>query len=380
MTTNDTPSTDVPDSENGTTTGTQRITCSNCGASLTFTPGTTHLSCRYCGTENEIAVSTPETIVENDYVSFLEGARNEPGNCEELHTVTCKSCGAATTLKPNVTSDTCPFCGTPLIVQNAQTLSVIKPRYLLPFKIERQQAHTAFRTWIAKQWFAPNDLKRHADTADKINGLYIPYWTYDSSTTSGYTGRRGTNHMQSYTAVVNGRRVTRTRTVIHWSPVSGQVHTSFDDVLIVATTSLPEKYAAKLEPWDLNSLVDFNESFLAGFRTETYRVDVKEGFERAKAVMDKTIREAIRRDIGGDHQQISTVNTSYDNITFKHLLLPIWISAYRYRGKVYRFMVNGRTGEVQGERPWSVVKITLAIAGGLAMLAGAWFLLQPYMQ
>lgn len=359
---------------------TDSIACSNCGASLTYLPGTVHLSCQYCGTDNEIAVTTPETIIENDYLAFLADTQPAAADQEQVHTVACTSCGASTTLKPNVTSDNCPFCDTPLVLKNEQTLSIIKPRYLLPFKIDRQEAHTAFRSWILKRWFAPNDLKRYADHIDKINGLYIPYWTYDSKTASRYTGRRGTNHTQTYTTVVNGKRVTRSRTVIHWTPVSGHIDKLFDDVLIVATLSLPEKYAARLEPWDLDNLIDFNESFLAGFRTETYRVDLKDGFERAKVIMDTAIRQAIKRDIGGDHQQITSVSTTFDDITFKHILLPIWISAYRYNNKPFRFMINGRTGEVQGERPWSVVKITLAVAGGIAVLAGAWYFLHPYLQ
>jgi hypothetical protein len=39
----------------------------------------------------------------------------------------------------------------------------------------------------------------------------------------------------------------------------------------------------------------------------------------------------------------------------------VWISAYRYRDRTFRFIVNARTGQVQGERPWSVLKVTLAV-------------------
>jgi LSD1 subclass zinc finger protein len=358
--------------------GLDSIACSGCGAPLAFAPGTTALKCNHCGAENSIATTIPETIIETDFRTFLADQQTNSDQLTELHTIACSSCGASTTLAPNTRSDTCPFCGSPIAVAADQVRSQIRPRYLLPFSVTLPQAQSAFRTWITKRWFAPNDLKRYGQSAEKLAGIYIPYWTYDSATSSAYTGRRGTNHTQSYSTVENGRRVTRTRTVIHWTTVSGRVDRSFDDVLVIASSSLPEKYASKLEPWDLGNLVEFNENFLAGFRTETYRIDLAGGFEKAKTVMDKAIRESIRRDIGGDHQQITSVSTAFDNITFKHILLPIWLSAYRYRGKVYRFMVNGRTGEVQGERPWSIAKITIAAAGGLALLAGAWYLLQPY--
>jgi len=258
--------------------------------------------------------------------------------------------------------------------------SQVKPAYLLPFSIDLQKAHQVFECWIAKRWFAPDDLKRNAANRDAMTGLYIPYWTYDSQTESSYSGQRGTNHTEHYSTVENGKRVTRSRTVIRWRPVHGRVGHFFNDVLIVASKSLPEKYAARLEPWDLENLKEFNGSFLAGFKTETYRVGLEEGYEKAKGIMDSTIRELIKRDIGGDHQRIASVNTSYSGITFKHILLPIYLSAYRYKGKVFRFMVNGRTGEVQGERPWSVIKITLAVVGAAALLGTAWYLLQPYLQ
>ena len=149
---------------------------------------------------------------------------------------------------------------------------------------------------------------------------------------------------------------------------------AFDDVLVNASKSLPEKLANELEPWDLHELKAFNEQFLTGFVTEQYQIDVKEGFEKAKVRMESVIRGTVNKSIGGDVQQITSLNTTYNDITFKHILLPIWLSAFRYSEKVYRFMINGRTGEVQGERPYSWMKITGAILGGLAVIGTAIFL------
>jgi len=233
-------------------------------------------------------------------------------------------------------------------------------------------------------WFAPNDLKKYADTTDKLNGMYIPYWTYDSETESSYSGERGTNYTttESYTAFENGKSVTRTRTVtrISWTYVSGTVNNSFDDILVLASNSLPEKYTNALEPWDVENLTAYSDKFLSGFRTESYQVDVKSGFEKSKVIMEAGIRNSICSDIGGDHQRIGSVNTTYNNITFKHILLPVWLSAYRYHEKVFRFMINGRTGEVQGERPYSTIKIVLAVLAVIAIGVGIYFGAQYYHQ
>src|SRR5690606_1805668 len=133
------------------------------------------------------------------------------------------------------------------------------------------------------------------------------------------------------------RRVKRTR----WRWASGQVSNEFDDVLVLASTSLPVKHAEELEPWDLENLTTFREEYLSGFRAESYHVELDKGFDRAKQIMDEAIRATIRRDIGGDHQRIHSVQSQYDDITFKHILLPIWISAYRFQDRTFRFLVNG---------------------------------------
>jgi hypothetical protein len=242
---------------------------------------------------------------------------------------------------------------------------VLKPKSLLPFKIEQKKGFSLFKDWIHSLWFAPNDLKKMAENHEKLTGIYLPYWTYDCRTETDYTGQRGDDYYvnETYTAVENGRSVVRTRQVrrTRWQFASGRVHNTFDDVLVTGSHSLPTEYCQALEPWDLKDLVPFDEKYLSGFRAESYQVDVKAGFEIAMKRMDSTIRSTVCHDIGGDHQRIDSLDVRYDDITFKHILLPIWLSAYRYKGKVYRFMVNGCTGEVQGERPYSWIKITFAV-------------------
>jgi predicted RNA-binding Zn-ribbon protein involved in translation (DUF1610 family) len=356
----------------------QKFPCRECGAFLVFSPGSMHLKCPYCGTENEIE-SSVEVIEEIDYNSFISSSVMQAEK-QQIAVVKCTSCGAESSLKPNVTSDDCPFCGTALVVSSGSLCTVLKPKSLLPFKVDQKSGFKLFKDWLNAIWFAPNDLKRFAQNHEKLNGMYIPYWTFDCDTYSKYTGERGDNYTTSetYTTVENGKQVTRTRQVVkvRWRSASGSVRNKFDDVLVIASHSLPNNYTRELEPWDTKNLVPFNEKYLSGFRTESYQVDVRAGFEEAKQIMDSTIRTTICRDIGGDHQRIHSVNTTYNHITFKHVLLPIWLSAYRYKDKVYRFMVNGRTGEVQGERPYSWIKIALAILAFILLVCLILFVTQ----
>jgi hypothetical protein len=248
----------------------------------------------------------------------------------------------------------------------------------LPFEISNEQAREAYRNWLNKLWFAPSELKRYARDDTSLNGVYIPYWTYDSDTATAYRGQRGDVYYvtQRYTSVENGRRVRRTRRVpkVRWTPVSGRTSRHFDDVLVGATKTLPRKITDWLEPWDLQNLVSYTEAYLSGFSSEVYQVDLDKGFNFAQRTMDSIIRSDVNRAIGGDQQRISDVRTSHSDTTFKHVLLPVWTAGFTFKDKTYRFVVNGRTGKVRGERPFSRAKIALAIAAGAALVIGFLFM------
>lgn len=349
--------------------------CHSCGANLAFEPGAAQLTCPYCGSENAIPQSEEE-IHELDFEAALaKGA--DTGTVERIATG-CGSCGAQVALQEGVTADRCPFCDNPIVAQ-AESRRLIAPKSLLPFSVERKTAEAAFSTWLKGLWFAPSDLARRARTGT-IDGVYLPFWTYDCATQSYYRGERGEHYYvtETYTEEENGETVTKTRQVrkTRWYPASGVVFRSFDDVLVCGTQSLPDKLVRNLEPWDLPALVPYDDRYLAGFRTECYRVDLEQGFGDAKEQMVPVIRDDAEDDIGGDEQRIHSLRTQHYNVTFKHILLPLWISAYRYGDKPFRFLVNARTGEVQGERPWSAVKIGLAVVAALMVIAVIVFLVK----
>lgn len=354
------------------------VTCPSCGGNLLYNPGTTTLKCEHCGTDIEIE----ESDLAIEELDFEEHAATLSEDVEQqtITTTRCESCGAHVTFDPNIVSDRCPFCSSILVVQNQETLTLIKPGSVLPFEIDINKAHEQFRTWIKKLWFAPNKLKKQVTHSEALKGIYVPFWTYDAETFTKYRGMRGDDYTttETYTTTENGKPVTKTRTVVktRWSFASGSVDHFFDDVLVLASKSLPKKYADRLEPWDLENLAPFDERFLSGYRTETYQVDLNEGYEEAKSVMSQVIDTLIKEDIGGDHQRITSKSTDYSDVKFKHILLPIYISVYKFKKKVYRFLVNARTGEVQGERPYSVWKIIFTVILCIGAAVGLYYLFQ----
>ena len=348
-----------------------RFPCQQCGAVLHYSIGTHSLECQYCGHLNRIEKSSVE-IEELDFHAALRRLQSSRHVSPETNIIHCPNCAAQFALDAHIHSGECPFCSTTVVTSTSKA-KPIKPKGLLPFKINAQQAKDAYVKWMGKLWFAPSELKKYAREDASLNGVYIPYWTYDSDTVTGYHGQRGDVYYvtKTVTTVVNGRRVRRRQQVpkIRWTRVSGRTSRHFDDVLVGATETLPRKITDWLEPWDLHNLVPYTEEYLSGFSSEVYQVDLDQGFNHAQVNMDKIIRRDVASAIGGDQQRIDRLQTNHSDTTFKHVLLPLWSAAFEFRGKTYRFVVNGRTGKVRGERPYSAVKIAMAaITGGVVLI------------
>lgn len=348
-----------------------RFPCSQCGALLVYKPGSQSLVCQYCGKDNPIEQRV-EAIREYDFHQALaELAEAKP--TAEIAQIHCDTCGAGFKFANSVHAGECPFCGTSIVTSTAQVRPIV-PKSLLPFKITERQAKQQFRRWLKGLWFAPNKIQKYTDDDTKLKGVYIPYWTFDSATETSYLGARGDVYYVSEEVEVerDGRVYTEVRQVpkIRWTPVRGRVSRFFDDVLIGASKSLPRQILDQLEPWDLDNLVPYDESYLSGFTSEYYQVDLDRGFDEAQQKMNAVIYQDIAFDIGGDQQRIDQFNTNHSGTTYKHCLLPVWSAAFRYQQKAYHFIINARTGRVQGERPYSYWKIGFAVVLGITVLAG----------
>jgi hypothetical protein len=335
--------------------------------------------CPYCGRREQIAVADA-LVEERPLEAYLQPRPDQldvvaAGALE----VPCSRCGAVVTFVPPEVAGECAFCGSQIVAQPKAADPMVAPEGVLPFGIPADKARAAIKHWLSTRWFAPNALKTMS-RQESVGGVYLPFWTYDASTESDYTGQRGEYYYvtETYTTTnAQGQQVTQTRQVRHtrWYPVSGHVARDFDDVLIAATKGLPRNYLDALEPWDLEALRPYEPAFLSGFKAQRYQVEVGEGFAMAREVMERVIERDVRQDIGGDEQRVGDVRTRYGDLTFKHLLLPVYLGAYRFNQKTYQVMVNARTGEVTGDRPYSWIKITLfvlmiaAIVATIALIA-----------
>jgi uncharacterized CHY-type Zn-finger protein len=344
------------------------VICPNCGTSLSYKPGTTNMVCEHCASSFEIKTDAASIAVaqkENDLSTALASDWQTFQQQVQALVVKCPICNTQSATEKDKFSGECPFCGSPLTVQPEER-PVAQPQAFLPFKLEKDKAINWFYEWLHEQRLAPSDLKKSV-SYDHFNGVYLPFWTFDADTTTTYTGEIG-HHYTTTRKNSKGETVRGTQT--RWSAASGQVSSSFNDILVTASRALPKKFLNDLEPWDLANLIPYDYRYLSGFRTEVSQVDLAAGFEQAKQVMEEKIEKDIRYDIGGDEQRIHKKSTNYDRTTYKYILLPVWLNVYRYKDQAYHFLVNARTGELHGDRPYSTGKVSLLVLAVLVLIIG----------
>ncbi|MEO0525612.1 MAG: DNA helicase PriA [Bacteroidota bacterium] len=338
----------------------QKKSCPNCGAELNYKPGSQQLACGYCGYE-EFIEQAKRSFEELELQHYLEVV-GDNAFTETIELLHCKNCGANQHVEENYKSLHCVYCGEPLIREDTEKEGWILPGALVPFQLNVKKARTVFKNWVNGIWFAPNKLKRAALDPEGIHGLYVPYWTFDANLHARYQGQRGDYYYE--TQKYRTKNGTRTRQVrkTRWTSVSGAVEGFVDDILINASEKKRREIPLKVRHWNLKQLVVFNSSYLSGFVTEKYTISLKEGHHKSFEEAKRVAHNWIRRDIGGDTQRIHHSDIKLFNETFKHILLPLYISSYRYNNKEYHFYINGQTGKISGTHPYSFWKIFFLIS------------------
>lgn len=342
--------------------------CGGCGGPMQFDTASQGLKCGYCGSEQSI-----EQLMGQPQEHPMDG--DDEGDAAltdwgaEQQAIHCESCGGETLIPAGQTATACVFCGSPKVLPQGDPGS-IRPESVIPFRTSRSDAVALFKKWKRKRWFMPNEFKKQ-DVNAKLNGIYIPYWTYDTDAYSVYSAEVGVYHYRTVTRtrVVNGKTETYTEqeryTVWHWT--NGDYERSFDDILIPASGQYDGALLEKLGDFDLSQLTGYKPEYLSGFIAERYSVSRREGWASAQAKADDVLESAIRSKIGGDEIRNLSIRTRYSGVTYKHLLLPVWNAGYTYKSKPYRYMVNGQTGTVSGRVPRSAAKITLFVLACLAV-------------
>lgn len=337
--------------------------CPNCGATVMFDPASGMMHCDYCGYKCELpAPEKGNSVCELDFESAVNTESCEWGT--EKKSVECKSCGAVSIYDALETAAICPFCGSTQVMP-AATDKTIAPGGVCPFNITKETAGEKFTRWLKRKWFTPKKAKQNA-VPEAFKGVYLPYWTYDTQTTNNFSANAGYDYTVKKK---DGGYETKTR----WRHVSGVYQKFFDDETVMASKRQQQSGVKRCEPFDLTKLIPYNPKVLAGFVAERYSIGLKEGWGIAQTSIQSQLRSSICAYVKShwkcDRVSGVSFSTLYSNITYKYILVPVWLSSFQYKGKTYQFAVNGQTGKVGGKAPVSAIRVIIAILIGIGIIA-----------
>lgn len=343
--------------------------CPQCGGVMDFNPATGNMHCPYCDYEEQIQAEpdVPQKAQELDFFSAEHTSNKDWG--VSTKTVLCKACGAESIYDALQTSAVCPFCGSNQVMEQNEE-DTIAPGGVVPFSISDKQASELFKKWIKRKFFCPK-LAKESAKPDRFKGIYLPYWTFDANTYSTYQGQYGIDHKKQDK---NGNVHVET----HWHNTSGTYHQFIDDELVLASKNHDVSILRGVEPFDTENNKGYKPEYIAGFVAERYSIGLKDAWKTAMGSMKEKLSYRISEKIRADHHADRTRNikiqTQYKDITYKYLLLPIWISNFKYNDKVYQFMINGQTGKVSGKTPVSVPKVVITVIAILVFIAILYYL------
>jgi len=336
--------------------------CPSCGAFMVYSPKEQALACEYCGHTVQIDDKT-EAI--NEYEIDFEGEVSDHTWLEENRVIKCSSCGGESVIALDKLTSECVFCGSAHVVVEEMEEG-IPPESVIPFVVPKDTASKNIKSFISRKFYAPKALKE-TQKLEQLNSLYIPYFTYDSNTSTFYTGQRGDYYYVTRTKRVNGKTQTVRERRTRWRHVDGVYDELFDDVLIYASKNVKESLIQQMKGFNLSELKAYNPSYLIGHHAERYGLSMLDGWYNAKGIIDRDIQSGIKSQVGGDEFRLFSHQTNYGKPKYKHILLPIWITTYKFKDDIYQVYVNGQTGRVVAEYPKSIIKILMTIIGFLGI-------------
>ncbi|NUP11925.1 MAG: hypothetical protein HOW73_38250 [Polyangiaceae bacterium] len=340
--------------------GAETFPCDGCGAKLLYDAKSQGMACRFCGHKQVVVVGNDPSA--HREIPIEEGlALAERGLGTAVREVDCRECGSTVQVAPQEQTTRCAFCGSHQVLAREASGNRVRPASLVPFAVDKARANDTFAEWLGKLWFRPSDLRKLAKLQE-MGGVYVPFWTFDATVHARWTAEAGYYYQETehYTDS-QGNRQTRTVTKTRWEPASGRRTDHYDDTIVCASKGLPGDLVDKFETWSTSELVPYKPDYLAGWKAEAYAIDLMPAWDRGKGKIEDEERSRCGRDVPGDTHRFLSVDCAFSGVTFKHVLLPVWIAAYRYKDKPYQFLVNGQTGEVVGKAPWSIFKIAFLV-------------------
>lgn len=338
--------------------------CPACNGPLHFSSQSGKLECEYCSTVFEIVVieqlyaDKEREAVEaskNDQADFvLTGTAWDDADSANIRVYSCPSCGAELICDATTAATACPYCNNPTVVPG-QFSGMLRPDYVIPFKVDKEAAKTALKRHykgkklLPKSFFADNRI-------EEIKGVYVPFWLFDgvSEADIRYRGTKTHTHTEGNQKV----------TVTDHYHIARSGNVTFEKVPVDGSTKMPDAHMDAIEPFNYSELAPFSTAYLPGFLADKYDVDAETCCPRAEERIRNSTRTAIKATVTG----YSNLTTEAEDIyirkgAIKYALLPVWMLATRWNNKDFLFAMNGQTGKLIGDLPIAWGKFWAWFAG-----------------
>ena len=331
--------------------------CPQCGATTRFDVMHGGVSCEHCGYLAPLINKVVGQDAEQHEFTLEALELSEQGWGIDRINLHCDSCGSDLSLPPESLTSTCPFCASNKVNIGRASADILRPKYIIPFKINQEYIQSHTREWLGKGWFHPPELASNA-MIHKFKGIYLPFWTFDAQLDAKWQAQVG------YERTVRDREG-NTRTVIDWRWENGKVSLHYDDLPQTGTNKVSSFILEKLLPFQMQDLTPYSPDYLAGWQAQNYNIALTDAWLTAKDKMRSQAQTTCRSQIHSSHIRNFSVTIDFSDEAWRYILLPVYLAAYKHENRVFQVMVNGQTGTVAGQKPVAWWKIWVAIVAML---------------
>jgi len=306
------------------------IKCTNCSGALKFDATIGKLKCEYCDTTFE-PEEIPVEVEEEDTM--------------ECNVLTCTSCGSELMINGVETATFCAYCGQPTIVFS-RVSKMLKPKKIIPFSVTKQQAVNAIRNRFQKGSFIPEEIKNFE--VERVTGIYIPYWLYDIT--------------------YYDNQVLRGKSGKHYHNYIREARSSFKNVTVDASSNFCNESSQRLEPYNMQGALEFEEGYLSGFYADRYDQNSDQLRRLAVGRCRDLFNEEVIKSVSATNVTIQKSDPQSEVNGQVYAMLPAWFMTLRYENRPYTMLVNGQTGKVVGAVPIKKNKVRMVFVGLFIML------------
>lgn len=336
------------------------FSCPQCGGRSAYSVTDGGLTCTQCGhheTPKKAAVGRSAESFEFKVETMQRAAQ---GWGESRKTLACQNCGSEVSLAPTDLTHTCPFCASTRVLQRESPQEVLRPRFLIPFGLERDDCQSIFGDWLGNHWLTPRPLRALAHLHE-FTGIYLPFWTFEAGASADWKAEVGHEETERY--FEDGQW--KSRTVIKWRWESGSVTRSFSNVLIPGAEQVDRALLGKVSDFDIEGLVPYEASYLAGFQAQAQSVPLETAWQAARQHMREQTKHACYGDASTSRVRNLSMELDFREESWRYILLPFYLATYLYQEKPYHVAINGQRGTIAGPRPADWRKLWLIVAAFL---------------